>query len=262
MMTADQLYARLSAHGLPLCDIHTHTCYCDGKNTPAEMTEAARIAGLKCLGFSGHAHTVFDGSWCMSKENTQRYRAEVTALKKEYAGRLDILLGIEQDLYSDDTPAAFDYDYTIGSVHYLRAKDGSYLPVDESPEVLAAACRDYYDGDWLSMAEHYYETVATLATLDPHPTVIGHLDLITKFNRGGRFFDEMAPRYLSAARAAIDALLPTGALFEVNYGAIARGWRDAPYPAEPLMEYLRAHGARLIPTGDTHRAELLGKHPC
>ncbi len=257
MMSPEQLYARLTAHGLTVCDIHTHTTFCDGKNIPREMIEAAIEKGLKCLGFSGHAHTDFDGSWCMSRENTRALGAEVAALREQYAGRLDILLGLEQDLYSDDTPAAFDYDYSIGSVHYLRTPRGEYLPVDESPERLGAICRDCYGGDWYSLAEHYFESVARLSTLDPLPTVIGHLDLITKFNQDDRYFDESAPRYLSAARAAIDALIPTGALFEVNYGAISRKWRTSPYPSPLLRDYILLRGGRLIPTGDTHAAENL-----
>lgn len=35
-------------------DFHTHTTYCDGKNTPAEMVKAAYDMGFTDFGISGH----------------------------------------------------------------------------------------------------------------------------------------------------------------------------------------------------------------
>ena len=40
-----------------LADFHTHTSYCDGNNTTAEMAAAAFARGLRVYGFSGHGHT-------------------------------------------------------------------------------------------------------------------------------------------------------------------------------------------------------------
>ena len=131
-------------------DYHVHTSYRDGKAAPAEMAAAAYARGLEALGFSGHAHTLFDESWCMSPAGTAAYRREVEALKREYAGRMTVLLGVEQDLYSD--AATEGYDYVIGSAHYLRV-GGEYLPVDESPAHVAAAAEKHFGGDVLAFAE-------------------------------------------------------------------------------------------------------------
>ena len=40
------------------------------------------------------------------------------------------------------------------------------------------------------------------------PTILGHMDLITKLNAGNRFFDESAPRYRRAALEALRACHP------------------------------------------------------
>ena len=45
--------------------------------------------------------------------------------------------------------------------------------------------------------------------------------------------------------------------FEVNTGAIARGHREAPYPAAPLLAYILRSGGKVILTGDAHRPENL-----
>ena len=86
-----------------LSSVHVHTKLCDGKNTPEELALSAWKAGLKTLGFSGHSHTPHDIEYCMTNARTQLYRAQVAKLKERYAGKLDILCGLEWDLYSDET---------------------------------------------------------------------------------------------------------------------------------------------------------------
>ena len=52
-------------------------------------------------------------------------------------------------------------------------------------------------------------------------------------------------------------LLPSGVPFEINTGAMSRGWRTSPYPAKPIRDYIRAHGGRLILSSDSHKADTL-----
>ena len=104
---------------------HTHTIFCDGKDTPEELVQEAIRLGCPEIGFSGHSYTAFDESWCMSKEGTKEYKACVRSLQKKYAGQIRILLGVEQDLYSEEPTD--EYDYIIGSVHYVK-KGEVYLP--------------------------------------------------------------------------------------------------------------------------------------
>jgi len=233
-------------------DFHVHTSLCDGRDTPAAMAEAAWREGLTALGFSGHAHTPFDESWCMSVENTARYRAEVARLREEYRGRLSIRCGIEQDLYADP-PAG--YDYVIGSVHYLK-KDGVCLPVDESAALLRQAAAEHFGGDLLALCEAYFEAVGTVAE-QTGCDIIGHFDLVTKFNETGALFDERDPRYVAAWQRAAERLLAAKVPFEINTGAMSRGYRSQPYPAEPILLWLRDRGASFVLSGDTHSAGTL-----
>lgn len=234
-------------------DFHTHTVLCDGKDTPEAMVKAAIARGFSHIGFSAHAHTPCDESYCLSAEKTAEYKQTVAALKEAYKGQITVLCGIEQDRYSD-LPVD-DYDYVIGSVHYIQVA-GQYIPVDETAAILQKAAAEYFGGDMLALAEAYYKTVAELAIT--RPSIIGHLDLITKFNQNNALFDESDPRYLAAAKGAIDALLPLRVPFEVNTGAISRGYRDTPYPAAPLLRYIGEQGGRVILSGDAHSAAGLG----
>lgn len=235
-------------------DFHVHSCYCDGRDTPAELAEAALEKGFSALGFSGHSYTSRDPSYCMSPENTARYKAEIAALKERCRDRLEILCGLEQDYFSDDP--ATDYDYTIGSVHYL-AVEGGLLPLDNDLETLKKGIHQHFAGDPLLLAERYFETVAHLPA-HTRVNIIGHFDLITKFQERKALFDTAHPRYMEAAQGAVRALCPLGLPFEVNTGAMARGLRSVPYPAEPLLRTILECGGQVIITGDCHDRRNLG----
>ena len=234
-------------------DLHVHTMFSDGKNTPEEVVLEAIARKMKVIGFSDHSYTAFDESWCMKKGDIPLYRACIAELRGRYADRIKILCGIEQDFYSEEPTDG--YDYVIGSVHYIRSGE-EFIPVDESPEILRAAAEKHFGGDLFVLIEDYYRTVAQVVD-KTHADIIGHFDLVTKFNEDGSLFDEADPRYLAASRAAADALLKTGKPFEINTGAISRGYRTSPYPSVALRDYIRGRGGSFILSSDSHAKETL-----
>lgn len=234
-----------------ICSVHTHSVMCDGENTLAEMARAAYEAGAVSFGASGHSHTPLpEDEGGILPADTTAYRAEVLRLREEYAGRMDVLLGIELDNRADVTAEGFDY--WIGSVHRVRGPDGADCTVDWSAEVLERCLRESFAGDSLMMAAYYYGEVREMARR--RPTILGHMDLITKFNEDGCFLDEADPRYRAAALAALHAADPGETLLEINTGAMSRGVRTDPYPAPFLLREWRAMGGKIILTADAHSA--------
>lgn len=234
-------------------DLHTHTTFSDGQNTPEEMVQAAIAQGLDTIGISDHSHTFFDESYCMPQGRIEEYRQTLQTLKEKYAGQIRVLCGIEQDVYS--AAPTDGYDYVIGSVHYLHVH-GQYIPVDETPELLLSAAKEHFGGDFYRLCRCYFETVSQI----PEKTgasIIGHFDLIQKFNEGDRLFDSKDSRYIEAAQSSALELLRTGTLFEINTGAISRGYRTAAYPAPEIQALLQKNGAHFIPSSDSHRADTL-----
>ena len=231
-------------------DLHTHTAFSDGARTAEEMVRAALEKGMTCIGFSEHSTIAWDECG-MRPETVGLYRAEAARLKSAYDGRIRVLCGLERDYYSDDGP---EYDYVIGSVHWIRMPDGHPLPIDWTADRLRRDVERYFSGDWYALAEAYYALEADVVR-KTRCGIIGHFDLLTKFNERERTIDEDHPRYRAAWRAAADALLETGAVFEVNTGAMSRGYRTAPYPSAEIRAYLAAHGARMILSSDAHRPE-------
>lgn len=229
-------------------DLHMHTSFCDGKNTPEEMILSAISKGLKIVGISGHCNTGFDESYCMTRPVMLKYKAEINRLKEVYKDKIQVLCGIEQDYYAG--VPYLDFDYAIGSVHYVL-KDGYYIPVDESSDVTQKAVDKYYNGDFFAYAEDYYNLVGDVLN-KTNADIIGHFDLISKFNEGNKHFDENNPRYINAYKNAVDKLIPHNKPFEVNTGAISRGYRTVAYPSIPILQYIKEKGGKVILSSDSH----------
>lgn len=234
-------------------DLHTHTTYCDGGNSPEEMVNAAIEKGLKTIGICAHSYTFFDTSYCIKKEAVPRFLAELRYLRAAYSDRIHVLCGIEQDYYSEESTD--DFDYVIGSVHYLKC-GGDYVPVDETVEILKGAAEKHFGGDIYALCEEYYRTVADVVN-KTGCDIIGHFDLITKFQEKEPLFDTDHPRYVAAWKKAADELLKAGVPFEINTGAITRGYRTSPYPSGEIVAYIREHGGKLVLSSDAHSADAI-----
>lgn len=235
---------------------HTHTTFCDGKNTAEEMTLAAIEKGFVSLGFSGHSPMYYDADWAMTKDNVADYVSDIKRVKEKYADKIDVLCGIELDgdfahINSDD------FDYTIASVHQLHGKN-KIFSVDLSPEELTECVNYIFDGDWYKMAEYYFTTLADFV-LSGDFDVVGHFDLITKFNGCKPLFDEDDETYKASALRAIDRILDSkpDILFEVNTGAMYRKGNPKPYPAEFMMKHIKSRGGLITVTSDSHCCESL-----
>ena len=234
-----------------ICSVHTHSTMCDGESTLAEMARAAWEAGAVSFGASGHSHTPIpeDEGGVLPADMTA-YRREVLRLREEYAGRMDVLLGIELDNCADVTAEGFDY--WIGSAHRLRGPGGTWHTVDWDAERLERCLREEFEGNSLMMARYYYDEVRRMA--EKRPTILGHVDLIAKFNEEGYFFDEESPRYRAAALDALHAADPKETLLEINTGAMSRGCRETPYPSLSLLREWRGMGGKIVLTADAHSA--------
>ena len=76
-------------------NFHTHSTWCDGKNTIAEVAQAAKEKGFSALGFSGHGYCPISREYCMTPEDEISYRQEVMEQREHYQGIMQIYLGLE-----------------------------------------------------------------------------------------------------------------------------------------------------------------------
>ena len=55
-----------------LQNLHTHTTYCDGINTPEQVILTAIDKGFGAIGFSGHSYMYYSEEHSMSLEGTEK----------------------------------------------------------------------------------------------------------------------------------------------------------------------------------------------
>lgn len=238
----------------PKSNIHTHTTFSDGRDTAEEMLRRALALGFHTLGFSDHGYAPYC-DYGMTQAQEPRYRAEVLRLREKYAGRIDILLGYEHDWLS---PAPEEpYDYVIESTHYLK-KDGEIFDLDYTRPLLEAAVRTHYGGDFYALCRDYFRTICE--SCESPANILGHMDLIMKFNEGRDLFDDADPRYLGPALEAAECAARSGKLVEVNTGAVAKGYRTQPYPGRAILARLAELRAPVILSSDCHNAPWLDCH--
>lgn len=226
-------------------NLHTHSTFCDGRDSPEDMVRAALAKGFDALGFSSHSEMLKDPA---------AYRDAIRALAEKYRDRIRIFCGIEADW-----PCPLDlspYDYVIGSVHFLPGPSGARLAIDHSPEILAGILRDHFGGDGAALVRAYFATERAMLAAGRFD-IVGHPDLVRKFNAKHPFFDEDAPWYRDELEQTADAIAACGKVVEVNTGAISRGWMDDAYPSPTFRRLLRARGVRFILSSDAHATEAL-----
>lgn len=230
-------------------NLHTHTTFSDGIGTIKENIESAISKNMVSLGFSDHSFTACDTSYCMKLESYDKYLLEIEMSKKEYADKIQIFTGLEKDYFSDIERSTFDY--IIGSVHYI-IKDNICYPVDHSADQQRHCIADSFGGDVLDFAKCYYDMVTEQA-IKCKPDVIGHFDVINKFS----IMPENDDKYIEIASAAVKEIVKHCKVFEVNTGAISRGYRTLPYPNVPVLELLLENGGEVTLGSDSHNPQNL-----
>lgn len=229
-------------------NLHTHTIFDDGTATVMDMAQAALNAGLTSLGFSGHSTLPYRDNWEIKPGRMPDYLAAVAEAKEVFRGRLAIYSGLELD--STSVLPEEPLDYVIGSIHHI-VKDGQYLSIDYKPAISRDILDVHFRGDRDAMAAAYFAQYDAIAQ-NPRVDIVGHFDLLSKFDEAAGLFDSSAPAYRDAAMAAMETLLRADKIFEVNTGAMSRGYRTAPYPDKFLLRELKARGGRVLVTSDSH----------
>ncbi len=127
---------------------HCHSKYSDGRNTMAEMAEAAREAGYQYMTMTDHSQsaTIANG---LKPDRVKKQQAEIDALNKKLKG-FHVLKGIESDIRKGGD---LDYD-------------------DEVLETFDLVIASVHTGQDMTEAEATQRVVK--AVENPHTTILGH----------------------------------------------------------------------------------------
>lgn len=237
-----------------LQNLHMHSCYCDGANTIENTIKVGIEKGFDSIGFSGHSTMPHPNTYSMTLESEQEYIKEVQELKIKYADKIEVLLGIEYDFYSINDLS--NYDFIIADVHHIKVKD-TLVDMDvRKPETVQKIIDDYFDGDGLKYARAFYETTAKLVELE-RADFVGHFDLIEKHIEKANLFDHTCKKYKDYQICALETLVKKIPIFEINTGAIPRGYRSTPYPSISVLKELKRLGGNITISSDCHDNKYL-----
>lgn len=234
-----------------LTNYHTHTSFCDGANTPEEIVLYAIDRGFDAIGFSSHGYTEYDLRYCM--KDTEGYIAEIHRLKQKYCSKIKIYLGVEEDSHSP-LPNREEFDFIIGSCHYFL-KDGKHYPFDSTIDHFKS-CLELYSYGIPLMAEEYFSHFCSYLR-KYRPDMIGHYDYLTKYDEMLGNIISDSKEYRSIALKHTKDLAQEGFIFEVNTGAISRGFSSNTYPCEELLRVIKNSNSGVCLASDSHKIETL-----
>lgn len=243
-------------------DLHTHTRYSHGGNAPAEMYAAALGRGLTLLGFSEHSPRPEGFDYLHEyrghlQKHLPDYVAEVLALKaapQEGAnGLCRVLFGMEMDWlegqeeYIRKACRAFDFDYLIGSVHFIGHwgfDDG----VDPWKQASQEECENWYQA--------YFEAWETMLRSGLFQ-IAAHPDLIKIFSveQFHIWLDKAESQ--SLIRRCLMALRDSGMAMEVSSAGLRKACREI-YPAPPIMRMAAELGLSISFASDAHGIDDVG----
>ena len=238
---------------MKLQNLHTHSEFCDGRNTMEEMVESAIEKGFSSLGFSSHSYMSFSTGKSLRPEMKPAYLEKIAFLKEKYKGIIDVYAGLEFEMLSEDDFKG--YEYTIGSCHYFEL-DGQKINFDCSAKDVKNLVDTYFEGDGMKMVKEYYRLITKLPEYHNFD-IVGHFDIITKNNEKVFLFDENSKEYMDIAKEALVALCEKIKIFEINTGPISRGYRTRAYPAKELLREIKLHGGHITVSSDCHNKEHL-----
>lgn len=230
-------------------DYHMHTPLCKhAVGAPEDYVRRALDIGLSEIGMSDHMPMPgwYDPNFRMRRDQFDEYIAMVEDVQSRFGDRLPIRLGLEGDYFPGtegfvrDILWRADFDYVIGSVHYLG--DWAF----DNPEYTA----QYEGKDVAQIYREYFDMVKGAARSGLFD-IVGHPDVIKKFgHRPAGPIDDLLEDALAAVKRA-------GMALEVNTSGLRYPCREI-YPSRRMLEIARALDVPVTLGSDAHKPEQVG----
>ncbi len=179
----------------------------------------------------------------------EAYYSEYLRVKEKYGSKIRLRLGLEFGVQSHTIGdylslfPRYPFDFIILSVHQVGDREfwnGEYQK--------GRTQKEYNEG--------YYEEMLKVIEKYKAYSVLGHLDLITRYDSMGRYpFEKVKPLVTSILKRAI----ADGKGIEINTSSRRYGLEDT--PSRDILKLYRELGGEIITIGsDSHRREHLGAY--
>ena len=228
-----------------LYESHCHTPLCKHAfGEPDEYAAVALARGFKGITFTCHCPLPdgFSANVRMAPEQFDDYIAMIAATRENFAGRLDVRLGIESDFYPGVEPwleklhARVPLSHVLGSVHY---QVGDYRKL-------------FYTGDTFSYQQLYYEHLALSAESGLYDT-LAHPDLIKNESPPEWDFKRIQP----FIERALDRIAATGVAMELNTSGVQKALPEM-NPSPSQLALMQERGIPVVIGADAHVPHRVG----
>lgn len=229
-------------------DYHVHTYYSDDSDCPMEtMVQTAVSLGLDEIAFTEHVdYGVKTDLNC----DYDSYFEELKRMQDKYHGQITIRAGIEFGVQPHTVPQfekdfqTYPFDFVILSNHQtddLEYWNGNFQPGKTQDELHHA----------------YYDTTLKSAQLYHNYSVLGHIDMIKRYDPFGEYPDSKCMEQIEAILAQVIA---DGKGIEVNTSCFKYKLSDLT-PSRAILQRYRELGGEILTIGsDTHETLHLADH--
>lgn len=226
-------------------DYHLHTCFSDDSPAPMEdMVRRAIALGLDEICFTEHV------DYGIKTEGNCDYDAclaELNRMRTLYGDRITLRFGIEfgvqthtADQYREDA-ARYPFEFIIMSCHQVQ--DREFCTGDFQRGRTQEAYQTAYYQEILDCTREYRDY-----------SVLGHLDMIKRYDPCGAYPDE---KILPLAEAIFRQVIRDGKGIEVNTSCFRYGLADLT-PSRRLLTLYRDLGGEILTLGsDAHEPRHL-----
>ncbi len=246
-----------------LADYHVHTEFSDDSTYPMEdvVKDTVRL-GFDEICFTDHVDYGVKVDWDSKEEVTYRdgeplanvdypkYVEQVRNLQEAYQGKISLKLGMEFGVQMHTIPqfealfSRYPFDFILLSVHQVEDKE--------------FWTQDFQRGrTQIEYNERYYEEMLNLVNHYHNYSVLGHLDLIVRYDEIGVYpFARVRP-YIEEI---LKKVIKEGKGIEVNTSSHRYGLADST-PSKEILRLYRELGGEVITIGsDSHKPEHLGTY--
>lgn len=238
-------------------NFHSHTEFCDGRDTIADMVRAAVANGFLHYGFSPHSPIAIPSPCNMQAADMDAYRAEVEKAQAAAGDKCKFYVGMEIDFLDRDRGPAGDYfksldlDYSIGSVHFIPNQKGEYVDIDGRFENFRKKMGEFFNNDIEYVVKKFYEQSSEMLSAGGFD-ILGHFD---KIGQNASYFKpgiEDEAWYQAIVNDYIEQIVESGLIVEINTKAREEHGRF--FPGERYWQRLIDSGVQLMINSDAHYA--------
>lgn len=244
-------------------DFHVHTEFSDDSVYPAEdvIRDAVRMEmdeicitdhvdyGVKEDWDSGRKIEYRNGE-PLTNVDYEKYTAELSRLREKYADKIMVRTGMEFGVQTHTIPKyealfkRYPLDFIILSIHQVEDKE--------------FWTQDFQRGrTQKEYNERYYEEMLSVIRQYKDYSVLGHLDLIVRYDKEGIYpFEKLRP----LIEEILKTVIADGRGIELNTSFHRYGLKDTT-PSRDILKLYRELGGHIITIGsDSHKPEHLGAY--